>query len=449
MMAQLSEAADWMDGSYSGPAAGFDGVSIDSRSLSGDDLFFAISGPNFDGHDYVSAALEKGAAGAVIDRSELSSDRTIVVDDARKALGRLGRAWRRQYSPLTIGITGSNGKTTLKGMIASICARLDVTLATEGNLNNDLGVPLMLLRLRPEHRFAVIEMGANHIGEIAYLTSLVEPDIVLLGNAGPAHLEGFGSLDGVARGKGEILQGEPRPRCAILNADDAYFDYWSGLVADIDSLSFGLEAEADVSATDIALDADGSTFRLQVAGEDASVRLPLPGLHNVRNACAATAVSLAAGLSLEHIVEGLQNVQAVDGRLAAREGINSSRIFDDSYNANPGSVLAAGRFVAAQDGRSIFVLGDMFELGDEAKRIHHETGVALREAGVDALFATGDMSRHAVEGFGDNARWFDSVEALSAALSETLADDCIVLVKGSRSMRMERVVEALSVGEMN
>jgi len=449
MREQLSTAAGWMDGTLTGRDVEFAGLSIDTRTLKQGDLFVAIAGPNFDGHNFASTALEAGAAGLVVERPVDVDGSTIVVDETRLAIGRLAKAWRRTQRATVVGITGSNGKTTLKTMISACLAEAAPTLSTAGNLNNDLGVPLTLARLEETHDFAVIEMGANRCGDIEYLVSLVEPHIVVLANAGPAHLDGFGSLDGVARGKGEILEGQPRPKTAVLNANDHYFDFWRSLAEDLQIRSFGIDVDADVTATAIEATEDGSHFTLHADGESVAVSLPLPGMHNVRNACATAAAVLAAGLSLEQVAAGLCRVAAVGGRLKSQPGINGCRLFDDSYNANPGSVRAAGDVLAGLEGRSLFVLGDMFELGDEAESMHRDTGVALRESGVDELHATGDFCRHAVAGFGDGGYWYDSNDALASAVAERVDAGCNVLVKGSRSMHMEDVVARLTAPEVS
>lgn len=444
MITSLSHAADWMHGQLEGPDGGFDGVSIDSRSIAAGDLFFAIAGPNFDGHDYVNAAEQQGAAGAVVSSEDVSATSTIRVDDPRQALGLLAKAWRRRCDARTVGLTGSNGKTTLKELIASILGRCGRTLATEGNLNNDLGVPLMLMRLRSDHDFAVIEMGANHEGEIAYLTSLVQPDIVVLNNAGPSHLEGFGSMDGVARGKGEILRGTPRPRTAILNADDAYYEFWRQSTTDIDVVTFGIEAPADVRGDEISVKEDATEFMLAIGDVRRPVRLALHGLHNVKNACAAAAAAHALRIDLNDIVAGLESATAVGGRLQALPGINGSTVFNDSYNANPASVIAAAQFLVTGRGRSVMVLGDMFELGPNASDVHANLGEELAEIGVDALYAVGEQSRQTVAGFGSKGRWFEDQASLVDALLEDLDASSRVIVKGSRSMRMERVVDEIT-----
>ena len=443
MKGLLSAAAESMQGSLHGSDRSFDGVSTDTRTLQGGQLFFALSGPNFDGGQFVGQASDKGAAGAVVPQATTDDIAQITVDDTRLALGKLGAAWRAEQPATVVGVTGSNGKTTLKELIAACLSRVAPTIATHGNLNNDIGMPLMLLRVEATHQYAVIEMGANHAGEIAYLTSLARPDVVVITNAGAAHLEGFGSIEGVARAKGEILQGSPRPTTAVLNADDEYFDYWRSLVADIDSISFGFGKNADIRADDVTLEKGRTKFSLCVAGSDYPVSLALSGVHNVRNACAAAAVATALNVAPETIVAALESVTPVDGRLQPLEGIGGATVFDDSYNANPLSVIAAAEFLASLPGESWFVLGDMFELGDDEQRIHGETGAALRAAGIDRLFAFGELSKHAARAFGDKAQWYASLDELTATLAGEAASSVNVLVKGSRGMRMERVVDAL------
>ena len=443
MIASLSSAADCMRGKLVGDDRQFAGISTDTRSLRDGQLFFALQGPNFDGNDFVGTARERGAAGAVVGSLTDDDIAQIRVDDTRLALGRFGAAWRDGHDVTVIGVTGSNGKTTLKELIAACTARLAPTLATEGNLNNDIGVPLMLARIEPTHRFAVLEMGANHAREIAYLASLARPDVVVITNAGPAHLEGFGSLDGVARAKGEILQDESRPRVAVLNADDPYFDYWRSLVGDIRCVSFGLGESATVRASGIELTPAGSQFTLHLDGTDIAVALPLSGTHNVRNACAAAAVAKVVGVPTDDIRAGLRQVRRVGGRLEPLSGVGGATLFDDSYNANPVSVAAAAEFLAALPGENWLVLGDMKELGDDAAELHRGVGEAARTSGIDRLFAYGDLARNTAEGFGSDGRWYAALDAMIDDLRADLARGVNVLVKGSRSMRMERVVAAL------
>ena len=445
MMARLAFAAAAMDGDLRGADADFSGVSIDTRTLQPGNLFIALEGPNFDGADYLDKAAAAGAVGAVVNRHVDCDLPQIVVADSRLALGQLGATWRDRQDVLLVAITGSNGKTTLKEMTRAILERVGPTLATAGNLNNDIGMPLMLTRLDVTHRYAVIEMGANHAGEIGYLVSLAKPQVVALANAGPAHLEGFGSIEGVARAKGEILTGLPRPRTAILNADDKFFGYWQELASDIRVLSFGTGEAADIRARNIELFASGSRFDLHMPDRDpVSVSLSLSGEHNVRNACAAAAICAALGVETRTIADGLADVLPVGGRLAEIAGSNGTTLIDDSYNANPTSVAAAAGILGAAEGRTIFVLGDMGELGADAEAMHREAGGAIRDAGVDCLLATGPLSRAAVEGFGEGGEWFDGVGELIERATDLLAPGTTVLVKGSRSAGMERVVMALT-----
>jgi len=444
MMSTLSSAAESMHGRLFGGDRIFDGVSTDTRTLRSGELFVALQGPNFDGRDYISQASEKGAAAAVVGAQVGGDIAQITVADTKRALGELGAAWRRNQSAVVIGITGSNGKTTLKELAAACLSQAAPTIATEGNLNNDIGMPLMLTRIDETHRYAVLEMGANHAGEIDYLTSIAEPDVVAITNAAEAHLEGFGSIEGVAKAKGEILCGKTRPGVAILNADDEYFEFWSAMATDVDVIGFGIDAQADIRASDIATDGAGSDFRLQLLDSQIDIRLSLPGRHNVRNACAAAAIATALGVAPEQIKSGLESVRPVAGRLQPKRGLNGATLFDDSYNANPLSVAAAAEFLAALDGQSWLVLGDMGELGADAARLHREVGVAVKNAGVDRLFGTGELSRNVTEAFGDNASWFESVDTLIDALRTAVTSDVNLLVKGSRFMGMERVVEALA-----
>ncbi len=443
MMTMLSTAATSMDGDLVGSDRIFDGVSTDTRTIRGGELFVALQGPNFDGRDYVLQASEKGAAAAVVSSQVTEGIAQITVADTRLALGQLGAAWRRDRSAAVVGITGSNGKTTLKELTAACLSQLAATIATEGNLNNEIGMPLMLTRIDETHRFAVLEMGANHAGEIEYLTALAEPDVVAITNAGAAHLEGFGSIDGVAKAKGEILCGKSRPGIAILNADDDYFELWSKMADDISVLSFGVDTPADVRAQGIVADGGGSSFELQLPDVRVDIRLSIPGRHNIRNACAAAAIATALGAAPEQIQVALELVKPIDGRLQTKPGLNGATLYDDSYNANPISVTAAAEFLASLDGQSWFVLGDMGELGEDAARLHRQTGAALKRAGVDRLFAIGEMSKNSSEAFGGKAMWFESADSLIDALRTTLTSDVNLLVKGSRFMRMERVVQAL------
>ncbi len=448
----LVSAAQAMNGVLQGSDSLFDGVSTDTRTLRSGELFFALQGPNFDGEKFVKQAREKGAAAAVVATTVENDISQIEVDDTRLALGRLGAAWRQQQSARVIGITGSNGKTTLKELTAACLSQVASTLATEGNFNNDIGMPLMLLKIDAAHEYAVLELGANHAGEIAYLASLAQPNIVVITNAAAAHLEGFGSIEGVAQAKGEILCGEVRPEFAILNADDEFFDTWSSLARDVNVLSFGLDETADVRAEKIETESDRTRFVLIVPEGAIAVNLPLVGIHNVRNACAAAAIATALGMSAENIATALESVRPIVGRLQALEGINGVTLYDDTYNANPLSVTAAAEFVANLPGEGWLVLGDMGELGSDEQSLHEDVGSVARSAGVDRLFAIGELSRNTVSAFGENASWHESVESLVAAISNEIADetaaDINICIKGSRFMRMERVVAQLTARQL-
>jgi len=442
----LASAADCMQGLLHGEDRSFAGISTDTRSIRDGELFFALQGPNFDGHDYVAKARANGAAGAVVSSIVADDIAQITVDDAKLALGRFGAAWRNSKNVRVVGITGSNGKTTLKELVAACLGSQAPTLATHGNLNNDIGMPLMLARIDDEHEYAVLEMGASHAGEIAYLASLASPDVVVITNAAAAHLEGFGSMDGVAHAKGEILQIDARPSFAVLNADDDYYDYWASLAEDINTLSFGFAASADIRADKIETSASGSQFDLHLPNTSLRVSLPIPGIHNVLNACAAAAVATALNIDGEDIKSALQSVVPVAGRLQPLAGANGCTLFDDSYNANPLSVMAAAEFLANLDGDSWLVLGDMKELGEDAEDLHREVGASARASGVRRLFALGDLSRHCVDGFGAGAHWYADIDALIADVSQA-GEAVNVLVKGSRSMQMERVVGVLRAAE--
>jgi len=439
----LAAAAHIMNGTLLGTDRSYAGVSTDTRMLAQDELFFALQGPNFDGGAFVSAAAERSAAAAVLCEAVDVDIPQITVDDTRLALGTLAASWRQRMPAKVIGITGSNGKTTVKAILANCLSQSAETLATRGNLNNDIGMPLMLLSLSEKHRYAVIEMGANHPGEIAYLTSLARPDVVLITNAAPAHLEGFGDLDGVASAKGEILQGDVSPVFVVLNADDSYFAYWNSLLSGDTVISFGVEANASVFATDVEADGDLMIFNLHIHAEEIPIRLPLAGIHNVSNACAAAAVLHGLGMDGKQIRQGLESVQAVSGRLQPVERITSVTVYDDSYNANPQSVIAAAEFLAAQPGHNWLVLGDMGELGEDEVLLHKAVGRAAKRLGIDRILATGKLSKNTVKTFGNGAQWYESIDGLVEELQRTATEDTNILIKGSRFMEMERVVEAL------
>lgn len=438
----LSEIAEGVRGELAGADAGITGVSTDTRSLNRGELFVALKGPSFDGHAFVEAARQAGAAGAVVQVDVDTTLPTIRVADTRRALGKLAATWRARFDIPVVAVTGSNGKTTVKEMIGAILGIKGETLISTGNLNNDIGVPLVLCGLRPAHRFAVVELGMNHRGEIRYLTGLVKPTVALITNAAPAHLEGLGSVEAVAEAKGEIMAGLAAGGVMVLNRDDRFFEEWRRMAGSHCVLSFGFHDEADVRATDCT-EADGR-FTLRIRDQSTEVVLPLPGRHNIANALAAAAASFAVGLDLAGIRTGLQRVKPVPGRLCVRAGVGGARILDDSYNANPASVIAGIDVLAASTGRRILVLGDMAELGERARALHEEVGRHARSRGIDALHGLGEMSAAAVAAFGPAGVHHRDRAELVASLKSEADGDTTLLVKGSRSMRMDEIVGALS-----
>lgn len=444
----LEQVAAAVSGELIGPDAPFTGVSIDSRSLAEDNLFVALQGPRFDGHAFVEAARLAGAAGAVVSRAVDVPMPQILVADTRLALQRLAAQWRSGFTGPVVGLTGSNGKTTVKEMLRAILAERGPVLATRGNLNNELGVPLTLLRLERRHRAAVIEMGANHAGEIARLTELVQPTVGLLTNAGPAHLEGFGSIQGVAHAKGELFLGLPPGATAVVNADDRYAGLWLGFCGQRPVIRFGLVAEAEFTAHDIrqagTARAPCLEFRLRCPLGEAQVVLPMAGSHNVLNALGAAAAAVAAGAGLADIAAGLARAHNPAGRLRPLAARGGAALFDDSYNANPGSVRAAIEFLATLPGRRWLVLGDMGELGDEAERLHAELGATARDAGLEGLLCIGPLAAAAAEAFGRGARVAGDIDTAFALLEPELAADLSVLVKASRAAGLDRLVQRLA-----
>ncbi len=362
---QLSEAAEVLKARRVGDDVMFRGVSTDTRSLSQGNLFVALRGPHFDGHNYLDQARRGGAAAAAVSQRSTAELPQLQVEDTRLALGGLAAYWRRQFAMPLIAVTGSNGKTTVKEMLAAILHRCGHTLVTRGNLNNDIGVPHTLFRLGEEHAYAVVELGANHPGEIAYLTGLVKPTVALINNAGPAHLEGFGSLEGVARAKGELFDCAGPATTCVINSDDGAAAMWKTLAAPRPVITFGLEPGADVSA-EWQGDINSSEICLHTPEGNATTHIGLPGRHNVMNALAATAAALAAGVELDAVARGLQDAQTVHGRWESRPGIKGARIIDDTYNANPASLEAGLALLSAAGGEAWLVLGNMGELG--AKR---------------------------------------------------------------------------------
>ncbi|KTD00968.1 UDP-N-acetylmuramoyl-tripeptide--D-alanyl-D- alani ne ligase [Legionella geestiana] len=419
------------------------GVSTDSRTLEPDSLFVALRGERYDGHQYIADAIARGAAAIVCERApENVSVPVFVVPDAEKALAELARAHRETVDCKVIAVTGSNGKTTVKEMIAGILP--EPSMATRGNLNNHLGVPLSVLKLTPEHRYAVFELGANHPGEIAFTAHIVRPQVSLINSIAPAHIEGFGSIEGVANAKGEIYAALPSEGAAVVNDDDAFAHHWDAMLGARRVWRFSAAHKADVYAENIHFDANGCAAFTLVSGTEAlPVTLQVPGAHSVRNALAAATCCLAADIGLQAIVSGLSRFQGVSGRLATFGGKGQSTIIDDTYNANLSSVLAAIDVLAARAGQRILVLGDMGELGAWAQSHHEQAGEAARSRGIDRLMTCGEFSAFAARAFGTGGAHFTSQSSLVEALLPCLDAQTTVLVKGSRAAGMEKIVREL------
>ena len=450
MKRTLAEFARVCGGRLSGSDAAYTDVVSDSRTLAPQQLFVALKGPRFDGHEFVGAALTAGAAGALVAAEQPVPLAQIIVSDTQAALERAARHWRAGFSGALVGVAGSNGKTTAKEMTAAILGQSGNCLATRGNLNNHIGVPLTLLRLTPAHRFAVVEMGANRAGEVAALVSIARPTIGMITNAGAEHLEGFGSLEGVARAEGEMVAGLTAAATAVINADDEFAGLWRALTP-ARVVTFGVREPADFSATEVhtSVGSEGflTQFRLSAPAGSAAIHLAVGGAHNVANALAAAAAAASAGAGLEHIAAGLAAVRAVPGRLQFKQGASGAWLIDDSYNANPSSVRAAIEVLSSLAGRKWLVLGDMAELGEFAAAAHSAIGEFARAHGVERLYATGALAARAVDSFGAGAQWYSDAAALTAALTGALgkaAPDVRLLIKGSRVNRLERVVDALA-----
>lgn len=442
MKFDLARAAAILQCPLEGRDASCTGVSVDTRTLAPGELFVALTGKRYDGHEFVQRAEAAGAAGVVASRPVETRLPQLRVADTGRALGSLARWWREQFEPRVAAVTGSNGKTTVKEMLAAICRRAGATLATRGNLNNEIGVPLTLFGLRPEHRYAVVEMGANHAGEIAYLTGITRPGVGIVTNAASAHLAGFGSLDGVARAKGELFEHLPADGVAVINADDEHAGTWRALAGDRRVMDFAVEADAACRARfendEAVIDTPAGPVR---------ARLSLPGRHNLANAAAAAAAAVAMGIDPERIGEGLADVRPVPGRLALATAAAGHRVIDDAYNANPDSLRAGIEYLVSLPGEHWLALGAMGELGEDAAELHAHAGRQARELGVDRLFAVGEPARPAVEAFGAGGEHFADQAGLIAAVRGQVHPGVCCLVKGSRSAGMERVVEALMAME--
>jgi UDP-N-acetylmuramoyl-tripeptide--D-alanyl-D-alanine ligase len=424
-MGTLTMVADAVNGTLVGADHAFESVSTDTRTLQPGQLFFALQGERFDAAEFVHQASRLGAAGAVVAQRQSCDLPQVEVTDTRSALGRLAKKWRARFVIPVIAVTGSNGKTTVKEMIAGIL-RAHVgdeaaLLVTAGNLNNEIGLPLTVLRLRDRHRIAVLEMGASHRGEIAYLADIAAPGIGVVTNAGIAHLEGFGGKANIAASKGELFESLSNDGVAIINRDDEFFTFWRDLCGHADTRTFGLSDSADFRAADIREVVDDT----------------------VRNALAAAAAATAAGATWEAVQQGLAAVSNVAGRMRAATAAGGMTIFDDSYNANPGSVRAAIEFLSQRDGEQWLVLGDMAELGPSSAELHRAVGEQAKKAGIARLFCLGQQARESAEAFGAGAASFASIDELSEAIKAEQQPGIVLLVKGSRCMGLEKLVATL------
>ena len=450
-MMRLSEAALATRGQLIGADVEFCCVGTDSRAIKKGQLFVALKGENFDGHEYAAQSLEQGASAVLVSKASNVSP-AVVVEDTRLALGDLASHWRAKFDMPVVAITGSNGKTTVKEMLAAILkvATADdaSVLATQGNLNNDIGLPMTMLNLGKQHRYAVLEMGMNHTGELSYLSNLAKPNVALVNNAGTAHIGELGSLEAIANAKGEIFEGLADGGTAIINADDVFANLWKNLASKHQQVTFGLKAKADVTAK-YELHAASSDLELIAPNGTVKFTLPAPGLHNVSNALAAASAALALNVLLENIATGLSNFAGVKGRLQTKQGFAGAKVIDDTYNANPMSMKAAIDVLKASAVQRIFVMGDMAELGADAASMHAEIGAYAKTAGIEKFYALGELTKNAVTAFGANAMHFGTVEALAESLKSIMNAETTVLVKGSRSMRMERVVDAIQLAQTN
>ena len=444
----LSEIAEALNGKLIGDDSVIEQVTTDSRTLVEGDVFLALKGPNFDGHRFIEQVSQNGCTAVIVDHPCDTSIPQIIVENTHKALGHLGAYVRQKVAPKVVGITGSSGKTTVKEMVAAILARLGKVLATKGNFNNDIGVPLTLLRLQQSHDFAVIEMGANHMGEIGYTTNLVKPDVAIINNIAAAHLEGFGDLCGVARAKGEIFDGLSEQGVALYNQDCQLASKWQWRLTDKKVRKFSCHGKSDVFSSDVLLNEDGcATFTLNTYVGQAYIELTVPGKHNVCNAVAAAAIALEMGATLEDIRLGLADMLSVKGRLNVHQLSSNFKLIDDTYNANVESIKAASELLSSFPGRRVLIIGDMGELGADARKYHQEVGEHAAQCHIDNLLTLGVLSQSTTDGFngknGDGAQHFIGREALLEQLKSILTNEqqhISILVKGSRSAHMENVV---------
>lgn len=442
---RFSQIATALDARMIGDDVQFELVSSDSRHIQPGELFIALTGPHFDGHDFITQVKEKGAVGALVSRPVDVDFPQLLVHDTLQGLTELSRLRRAQYDIPVIGLTGSCGKTTTKMLLSNILQQVGPTLSPPASLNNHIGVPLTLMRLQSHHQFAVIEMGANHIGEIAHLTGIARPTVATITTVKPVHIEGFGSLEGVFQGKSEIFSGLSQDGIAVLNQDERYFSAWQQLCAAHPQCTFAESQSADVYAKNIHLNQqDHLCFTLCIGNNCTDIHTQLLGEHNVTNALAAAACAHSVGVDLHTIQRGLNNVQAFDKRLQQYQGQCGATLLDDSYNANPESVTAAVSVLMRRPGKHICLLGEMLELGEEAAKIHADMGQLFRNVGVDHVFTVGELTQYTVTQFGKGAEYFTDRQALINTVKLLLASDVTVLIKGSKRNRMWEFTEALS-----
>ena len=448
----LSDIAKAVNGQLLGADVELKSIGTDSRNILLNQLFIAIKGEHFDGNTFASEAIKKGAAAVLVSDANTKASPALVVKDTRLALGALAKHWRKQFSLPLVAVTGSNGKTTIKEMLVAILnAANKNVLATQGNLNNDIGMPMTLLNLQQKHTVAVIEMGMNHLGEIDYLTHIAQPNVAVINNAGTAHIGELGSRDNIAKAKGEIFAGLVDGGIAVINADDDYADYWKSLNKTLNNhrkiITFGRNKPADVSAT-FAEKEGLSELTLTTPSGNVRFGLALLGKHNISNALAASAAAVALGVSNADIARGLSNMQAVYGRLQRKAGYNGAMLIDDTYNANPDSMKAAIDVLAATKSDTIFVMGDMAELGESAPQMHTDIGLYAKQKDIGQFFTFGDLSVKASHAYGVSAQHFSTIENLAESLKILMKQGVTVLVKGSRFMQMERVVKELILKEI-
>lgn len=450
MHASLNELLSVVPGATLTAPASFSGVTTNSKTVEAGNLFVALRGERFDAHDFIADVAALGAAAVVVERlPDGLPIPALIVPDTRYALGQIAQLWRKRFTMPLIGVTGSNGKTTVKEMIAAILSAAfgtDHFLATRGNLNNEIGVPLTLFNLNAQHRAAVVELGMNHPGEIARLTEIALPTVGVVNNAQREHQEFMASVAAVAAENGSVISGLSEEGCAVFPADDEFAPLWTSYAGSRRLITFALDKQASVTAQWRATDF-GSEITLNARGEQVSFVLSAAGQHNVRNALAACAATLAIGINLEIIARGLSAFTPVAGRLQKKQATNGAIVIDDTYNANPDSVRAAIDVLANAPAPRMLVLGDMGEVGSEGVAFHEEIGEYARARHIDQLFTVGELARHASRAFGRPARHFETMETLNEEVA-SVPPGASVLVKGSRFMKMERVVQKLTGAAM-